>query len=200
MTKSVVSQEVLDLFNVDDNLDSPYKILELNSKITYLNTCKQSPNYIEHIYNDLGHISISNNLHVGFIIAGVSGETLLEFTSSIANISRLTTSRTLSMEDTLYTIYDDIDKKYINQFISIRNEYLKERKNNILNKRTKNDIEIANKFNLFTKAMSFTISMSLDNWKWYLDSKISNDYEIEFKNVCIEIKNILKKTYSDFIN
>lgn len=199
VTRSVTPSAILDLFNIDKELSDAHKLLELNSKITYLTHAQKGKEYVEDIYNNKKHVSISNNFHVGFLVAGASGETLLEFVSSNANIDRLTTSRTKANEDTLYIVEDDLDKEYIKEFIGLRKLYLKDRRGTAPEKLTRDDIERANKFNLFTKALSFTVSMSLDNWLWYLDKKISQDYEYEFKAVCIEIKRILNENFPDFV-
>lgn len=203
-TKSVISPEIIDIFNINPKLSETHNILELNSKITYLNFNKTNDDFVEDIYNNKKHTSISSNLHIGFIIAGVSGETVLEFVSSFANISRETTSRTLANLDTLYVVEDELDIEYARKFLSLRNEYIEKRNNKYIDspssvKEKRNRIERINKFNLFTKALSFTISMSLDNWIWYLDKKINNDYEIEFQKVCLNIYNILKNKYPDFV-
>lgn len=198
-TKSVIPPDILDVFQIDKSSSESHNILELNSKITFMNCNKKDDNYVERLYNDLGHTSISSNFHVGFLVAGVTGETLLEFVSSVANISRLTTSRTMANKDTLYLVEDEIDKLYVEKFIELRRNYLISRSIKNKDPLDKDEIEKRNRFNLFTKVLSFTISMSLDNWKWYLDKKINSDYELEFKKVCIEIRDILIGKYSSFI-
>lgn len=43
--------------------------------------------------------------------------------------------------------------------------------------------------------MSFTISMNLYDWVYYVDKKITQDYEYELKEVCKQIKELIKKEY-----
>lgn len=186
-TENVIPEEVSNLFNLtEDNK----QLAELNARITYMNFNEAKDEYIEGIINGLKHHSILSNITLGFLVVGVKGETLLEFASSSANISRQTTSRTRSADDTLYVVSEG-DIPFIQEYLPIRNAYLKSHKSS----KNKDDIEKRNEFNLFTKAMSFTISMSLYDWIYYIDKKLLQDYEYELKDICRKIKEIIKKEY-----
>lgn len=41
--------------------------------------------------------------------------------------------------------------------------------------------------------MSVTVSMNLYDWGYYVDKKIIQDYEHEFKDICHRIKKIVKQ-------
>ncbi len=186
-TVNVIPEEVRELFNLtDDNK----QLAELNARITYMNFNEPRSGYVEDIINNKKHQSILSNINLGFLIAGVKGETLLEFVSSGANISRQTTSRTRSADDTLYVANED-DIPFIEEYLHLREQYLRVYP---LSK-DKDDIEKRNEFNLFTKAMSFTVSMNLYDWVYYVDKKIIQDYEYEFKDICRRIKALIKKEY-----
>lgn len=186
-TVNLIPTDISSLFNLtDDNK----QLGELNARITFMNFNESREDYIEKIINKFKHHSILSNINLGFLIAGVKGETLLEFASSTANISRQTTSRTRSADDTLY-VASDSDFELINEFLKIRNKYLE---NHPLTT-NKDEIEKRNEFNLFTKAMCFTVSMNLADWIWYIDKKTTQDYEYEFQEICKRIKEIIKKDY-----
>lgn len=186
-TENVIPKEIGELFKLTDNNK---QLSELNARITYMNFNEPRENYIEGIINGAKHYSVLTNISLGFLITGVKGETLLEFASSIANISRQTTSRTKSADDTLY-VASEQDIPFITEFLELRNKYLDEYPTS----KDKDEIEKRNEFNLFTKAMSFTISMNLCDWINYVDRKIIQDYEYEFKSICLKIKNLIKKEY-----
>lgn len=186
-TENVIPIEVADLFNLTDD---DKQLAELNARITYMNFKEPRDGYIENIINNVGHYSVLSNINLGFLVTGVKGETLLEFASSIANISRQTTSRTRSADDTLYVVREE-DIPFVEEYLKIREDYLEQYP---LTK-DKNDIEKRNEFNLFTKAMSFTISMNLADWIYYVDKKIIQDYEYEFKSICMKIKELIKREY-----
>lgn len=186
-TVNLIPDDIASLFNLtDDNK----QLAELNARVTYMNFNESREDYIENIINNYKHYSILSNINLGFLITGVKGETLLEFVSSTANISRQTTSRTRSADDTLYVVSNnDIDS--VNDFLKIRDEYLEKYP---LTK-DKDEIEKRNEFNLFTKAMSFTVSMNLADWICYVDKKINQDYEYEFQEICRRIKELIREEY-----
>ncbi|MCI8461077.1 MAG: hypothetical protein HFE81_06730 [Bacilli bacterium] len=186
-TTNVIPQKISNLFNLtDDNK----QLAELNARITYMNFKSPRENYIEDIVNSIKHHSVLTNITLGFLVTGIKGETLLEFTSSIANISRQTTSRTRTADDTLYVANEE-DIPFVEEYMSLRKAYLEKHS---LSK-DKDGIEKRNEFNLFTKAMSFTISMTLADWIYYVDKKIIEDYEYELKSICMKIKELIKKEY-----
>ena len=186
-TVNVIPEEIGDLFNLTDNNK---QLPELNARITYMNFKEPRDEYIEDIINNIKHHSILSNINLGFLVTGVKGETLLEFASSSANISRQTTSRTRSADDTLYVVSEE-NIPFVDEYLKLREAYLEKYP---LTK-SKDDIEKRNEFNLFTKAMSFTISMNLYDWIYYVDKKIIQDYEYELKIICMKIKELIKKEY-----
>ncbi len=186
-TENVIPEDICKLFKLTDNNK---QLAELNARVTYMNFKEPREKYLENIVNNLHHQSILSNINLGFLVTGVKGETLLEFASGRANISRQTTSRTISADDTLYVARKE-DMEYINEFLKIREEYVKKHASH----NSKDDIEIRNEFNLFTKAMSFTISMNLYDWIYYIDKKINQDYEYELKVICKKIKEVIKSEY-----
>lgn len=186
-TENTIPKDIAKLFNLTEENK---QLAELNARITYMNFNKPREDYVENIINNLKHQSILSNINLGFLITGIKGETLLEFASSRANISRQTTSRTRSADDTLY-VASKSDIPYIKEFLKMRESYLQKYP---LTK-DKDDIEKRNEFNLFTKAMSFTISMNLYDWIYYVDKKIIQDYEYELKNICMKIKKLIKEEY-----
>ena len=186
-TVNVIPDDVVNLFHLtDDNK----RLAELNARVTYMNFKEPREDYIEDIINNIKHQSILNNIYLGFLVAGVKGETLLEFASSSANISRQTTSRTRSADDTLYVVSEE-DTNLVDDFLKTRDAYLEK----YPLEKDKDIIEKRNEFNLFTKAMSFTVSMNLYDWIYYVDKKLIQDYEYEFKSICKKIKELIKQEY-----
>lgn len=186
-TENIIPTDIAKLFNLTEENK---QLAELNARITFMNFKEPREDYVENIINNLKHQSILSNINLGFLITGVKGETLLEFASSSANISRQTTSRTRSADDTLY-VASERNFSYINDFLKLRKSYTD--KYPLTN--DKDDIEKRNEFNLFTKAMSFTISMNLYDWIYYVDKKIIQDYEYELKTICMKIKELIKLEY-----
>ena len=186
-TVNMIPDDIATLFRLtDDNK----QLAELNARITFMNFNDKKEDYVEDIINVKKHQSILSNIHLGFLVAGIKGETLLEFASSSADISRQTTSRTISADDTLYAVSED-DIPYVQEYLKLREKYLEDHPD----KNDKDEIEKRNEFNLFTKAMSFTISMSLYDWVYYVDKKIIQDYEYELKSICLEIRELIRKEY-----
>ena len=186
-TVNLIPPKIKELFNLTDE---EKQLAELNAKITYMNFGKTRDGYIEEIVNDRHEFSVLSNINLGFLVVGVKEETVLEFVSSIADISRQTTSRTRSADDTLYTV-EEPDIQFIDMFLDIRESYLE--KHPLL--KNKDDIEKRNEFNLCQKAMGFTISMNLGNWISYVDRKLIQDYEYEFQSICQKIKELIKQEY-----
>lgn len=192
-TQDFIPDEIAQAFN----LSTEHKVMELNAKLTYLNSKSTSADYVENIFRVRGEKSIANNIHITFLIAGIKEETVLELVSSTANISRQTTSKTKSATDTLYVIQHESDIPYIESFLKLRESW----KSRFGPTREKNyTLERANEFNLCSKAMSITMSMSLQDWSNYLSRKINTGYEYELEKVCIEIRRQLSELYPDFFN
>lgn len=192
-TQDFITDEIAQVFN----LSTEQKGMELNAKLTFLNSKTTSTDYVEKIFRCRGEKSIANDIHIGFIVAGIKEETVLELVSSIANISRQTTSKSKSATDTLYVIQDEADIPYIEEFLKLR-ETWKSRFN--LTRQKDYILERANEFNLCTKAMSIKMSMSLQDWSGYLSRKINTGYEYELERVCIEIRKQLCELYPNFFD
>ncbi len=121
-TENVIPENIASLFNLTTENK---QLAELNARVTYMNFKEARENYIEDIINGVKHYSILTNINLGFLVTGVKGETLLEFTSSIANISRQTTSRTKSADDTLYVVSEE-DIPFVEEYLKLREKYLEE--------------------------------------------------------------------------
>ncbi len=190
-TQDCITDEIAQAFK----LSTKQKGMELNAKLTYLNAKYTNTDYVEKIFRDRGETSITNDIHIGFIIAGIKEETVLELVSSIANISRQTTSRTKSAIDTLYVIQDESDIPYIEEFLKLRETW---KSRFTLTNQKDDTLERCNEFNLCIKAMSIKMSMSLQDWNGYLKRKINTGYEYELERVCIEIYHQLQELYPNF--
>lgn len=119
-TVNMIPESIASLFNLtDDNK----QLAELNARITYMHFKEAKDDYLEEIVNVKKHQSILSNINLGFLVAGVKGETVLEFVSSSANISRQTTSRTISANDTLYVASVE-DIPFIEEYLRLRDNYL----------------------------------------------------------------------------
>lgn len=192
-TIDFIPDEIAETFH----LSTEQKAMELNAKLTYINSKATSADYVENIFRVRGEKSIANNIHITFLIAGIKEETVLELASSTANISRQTTSKTKSATDMLYVIQDESDIPYIEKFLSLRETW--KSRFNLTNKKDYT-LERANEFNLCTKALSITMSMSLQDWSNYLSRKINKGYEYELEMVCIEIRKQLYELYPNFFD
>jgi hypothetical protein len=153
--------------NIDSSRPEFEQSAEFNSRITYLSFKDEASSSLEFnsdMVNRFGHRSVYNDQHVTFLIAGVSLETCLEFVAHReATVARLTSSKTKSQIDTLYRVFSESQKESILKFIEF--------KNNVSNI---GDTEIDNMFNLSSKAISFTITMSIKDWHKTLIGRLSN--------------------------
>jgi hypothetical protein len=172
--------EVLDIMNTNRG---DYELAELNARLNYFLTSDKDESYIKDIIFNKKHMSVLGNVHLSFLIAGVSVDTLVEFTSSKAQMSRISTSTPKFMDETLYSgTVDDVE--FINKFLDLREEY----------KSKGGDTETINMFNLESKSTIFTVDFSLGNWFSYL-TKIESYPEKEFVRVLKRIKNIIDEKY-----
>ena len=156
-------------FNIA-NTNEFESIGEFNARLCYLTFNSNKKTNLTDTIIDLGHLSVFNDIHITFLIAGISDEVTKEFVShNEAKVSRLTSSKTNAQNNTLYRVFGNdnsvsIQKKYINKFISLRQEYVDDQysTHNISNVRE--PIEIINMFNLGTKCSVFTFSMNIKDY------------------------------------
>ena len=173
-TEAINTQPLIN--SLDVNSDPNKSLLDINAKLSYLNFKPTPKDFAEKILIDRKHYNIGGNIHYSFIVAGVSLATLLEFTSSTAQISRVTTSATNAMNKTLY-VGNTKDILAIESFVNLRNAVVD----------CENSIEKNNSYNLETKAVTFTVDYSIGDWLWYIE-KIKTSNEIEFIQVLKEIE------------
>ena len=191
--------------NFDINNQMDYEnVGELNARLCYLSFNKLNNKGRQSNINDrlidLGHLSIYNDIHVTFLIAGISDEILKEFTAhNEAKVSRLTSSKTKAMTNTLYRLMgnkeeQEIQKKYIYKFLELRDQYLKETGKKGCN------VEYKNMFNLGTKCTAFTFSMSIKDYhKLFIGRMGERGNESDVRLMCAKMCNILQKLYPKVI-
>lgn len=175
-----IGSQVLDIMNTNKG---KFELAELNARLNYFLTSEKDESFIEDIIFNKKHMSVLGNVHLSFLVAGASVDTLLEFTSSRAQMSRISTSVPKFMSDTLYSGTEE-DVEYINRFLELREEY----------KANGGDTETINKFNLESKCTIFTVDFSLGDWFYYL-TKIESYPEKEFVEVLKKIKVIIDEKY-----
>lgn len=190
-TTCLIDSQLASLFGLPE--DPAQQIAALGAKVTYMDLKPKSDQYLPKIVNEFGHTSILNSIHVGYLLAGIKGETLLEFASTNANMSRQTTSRTRSAVDTLY-VAPAQDEDFYKQFIELRKLYLQGKESELASK-NKDSLEQVNGFNLFTKAMFCTVSNSLQNWIYFINSRLTQDYEYELVDIAKRIRDDLASRY-----
>jgi len=188
------SKELFQLMNIDTTEDEASQHAEFNSRITYLSfkdEKKSSRKYNDAMINEYGHLSVYNDEYITFLISGVSVETELEFIAhNEATVARLTSSKTNAQNEPLFRVMKDEDtylqKQLINEQIALKNSY----KDNFKNQ------EIFNMNTFGTKAVSFTITMSLKDWHKTMIGRISHHgVELEMIEVMEEVAKKLKKQY-----
>lgn len=170
---------------------------EFNSRLTYLafkDKVEDNSSYISKMIDEFQHRSIFNDEYVTFLIAGCSVETELEFIAhNEATVARLTSSKTNAQNEPLFKLLGTDDemayqKELIYKMLVDKEAY----KGKISN-------EIFNMLNFGTKAVSFTITMSIKDWHKTLIGRLSNHgVESEMLDICESIAHELKKEYSYF--
>lgn len=198
------SGNLFEKFNVinDNILES---IGEFNARLCYLNFKKNSKNITDTII-DLGHLSVYNDIHITFLIAGTSDEIMKEFVAhNEAKVSRLTSSKTTSQNNTLYRVFGnkesiDSQKRFIHKFIDLRNEYVQSVNgtSTLLQPEVSSNIEIQNMFNLGTKCSIFTFSMNIKDYHKLFIGRMpenGNEYDVRLlcKKMCISLHELFPK-------
>ena len=187
------AKELFNLMNIDDNEDQASQHAEFNSRLTYLSfkdEKESSRQYNDDMINKYGHLSVYNDEYITFLVAGCSVETELEFIAhNEATVARLTSSKTNAQNEPLYSIQEgnkEIQKEFIKEQIELKSRY-------------KNLIECKEVFNMMTfgtKAVSFTITMSLKDWHKTLIGRLSHHgVELEMVRIMEDIAKMLKTEY-----
>lgn len=175
------------LMNLDDSRPEYEQHAELNSRITYMsfNDKKNSKEFNEKMVKKLQHLSVYNDHHVTFLLAGISLEACLELTAhNEATIARLTSSKTKAQSDPLFAVNSMNEMRYIDEVCNLRKQHLT------------GDLEQDNSLFPSRKAISMTMTMSLKNWHKTLIGRLShNGVEKEVIKIMTEICNLLNERY-----
>lgn len=180
--------EISKLMNLDDTRPEYELHAEFNSRITYMSFKDEkndSKNYNEKMVKKFQHLSVYNDHHITFLLAGISLEASLELIAhNEATVARLTSSKTKAQTNPLFKINNNKEKDYIKKVLDIRKEYLT------------NDLESDNSLLPGRKAISMTMTMSLKNWYKTLIGRLSNNgVEKEVLDVMTEICILLNNKY-----
>ena len=207
--KSSVTSQASDLFNkmnIDIEQSEAETHAEFNSRLTYLSfkdEKEDATGYHEMMIKTLGHRSIFNDEIVTFLIAGCSIETLIEFMAhNEATIARLTSSKTKSQNKPLYRLRT---KGFSEDFINLQmnmitqNELMREKYESMIDSTNAEESEIFNIQTLGSKAVSFTITMSIKDWHKTLIGRLSNHgVESEMIEILNDITDLLNVEYPNF--
>lgn len=181
--------EIIKNMNISQEQEEYLQNAEFCGRITYLSFLDNqvsTPETFPKKMIELGHLSVFNDIEVSFLIAGVSIETMLEFVAhNEGKIARLTSSKTDAQNECLYNINLKEEKEFLSNL-----EKNKDKMKEILSN------ERINMLSSGTKAVSFTISMSLKDWHKTLIGRLSkNGVETEMLEVCEKIAKKLKEKY-----
>lgn len=189
------ANELFEKLNIESENEFE-SIGEFNARLCYLSF---NTNNLTDTLISLGHLSVYNDIHITFLIVGVSDEVMKEFVShNEAKVSRLTSSKTNKQLETLYRIFGDdksiqIQKEYTQNFIDLRQKYI----SHFDQKKTP---EIANMFNLGTKASAFTFSMNLKDFhKLFIGRMPENGNENDIRLVCKKMCTVLHDLFPKLI-
>lgn len=187
------AKSLFDIMNIDTSNTDTEQHAEFNSRITYMSFKEEksdSRQFNKDMVEKHQHLSVYNDEYVTFLIAGVGVETSLEFIAhNEAKIARLTSSKTKSQDHPLYKVNQknmDSQKELIKEQISLKEKY-----RDIIE-----DREIFNINTFGSKAVSFTITMSLKDWHKTLIGRLSNNgVELEMLEIMEVIAKMLKERY-----
>jgi len=182
-------KKLSDLMNIDTDRPDYEQHGEFNSRITYMSFKEEvndSKTYNEKMVNEHYHLSVYNDHHITFLLAGISLEASLEIIAhNEATVARLTSSKTKAQSNPLF-VSDGSPKqmKYYNEMSNSRA------------KNTTGDLENDNMMFPASKAISMTVTMSLKNWHKTLIGRLSDKgVEEEVIRVMILIRNQLFEKY-----
>jgi thymidylate synthase ThyX len=198
--KSSVTHEAQQLFeamNLDTERPEYEQHAELNSRLTYMSFKAQkesAADYNERMIKEYGHRSVYNDEYVTFLVAGCAVETSLEFVAhNEASIARLTSSKTKAQNDPLFKLLGypqapetiEKQKQLIAQYLEQKDE----------------GNEWTNVLAPGSKAVSFTITMSVKDWHKTLIGRLSeHGVETDMREIMEEIARQLKAHYPVFFN
>jgi thymidylate synthase ThyX len=187
---TVFTDKLFDLVNIDDCRPEYEQNAEFASRLTYLSFRKEENNseeYNRHMVEDLGHLSVYSDYYVTFLIAGVTIETVLELVAHTeAKVSRLTTSKTKAMSETLYRVFGG-EEEAIKKFTDLRDSY---RKSDLFKNR-----EIFNMFNLGTKVSALTFAMNLKDFHKFFIGRLPTNNEVELREIATMMCKQLHELY-----
>ena len=166
-TKSTISSELVETFN----LSPTNEVVDINAKVCYLSTVDGLG---ERVFNGLGHTSVGNHSHIGFLIAGLSERALLDIASSTANVNRMDSLFGNATNQTLYWTESPSEYKCIREFIKLKDK---------LSHNTDKAW-----FNLDSKAMVCTISQSIQDWGYWINRAKNKGSDPELFAIATEIE------------
>jgi hypothetical protein len=201
------SKKIFDSMNIDLLRSESEQHAEFNSRLTYMSFKKDedkidSKQYNNNMVNEFKHLSIYNDEIITFLVAGVAIETELEFIAHTeATVARLTSSKTKAQFEPLYkiiTFNQDEEsiknqKEIIKDYILLKERHIKKYHNYL---KDASSMEIFNVNTIGSKAVSFTITMSLKNWHKTLIGRLSyQGVEIDMLETMEIIATQLQKKY-----
>ncbi len=174
---------------------------EFNARLTYLayptnlESASQSLDYNNKMIHQHNHLSVFNDFYVGFLIAGISDETMKELLAHVEHrASRLTSSKTKAQDSTFYRLQGTSEqmqaqKNFINNFLKLKNQ-IDRSDNNVMT------TEFANMLNLSVKACAFVYTMSLKDLKKMITGRLPEfGNETEIRQVASMMQDELIKNY-----
>lgn len=174
--------EILGSLNIPSKRQEYEQVAELNSRLTYL-SFRDEPDldgkYLKRVAAEAQHLSVFATTYVTFIIAGISLECSMELIAhKEARVARLTSSRTIAMNDTLYSVRGTErerawQKQTIARFLPTRQE------------QDGVSLEITNQANLGSKATALTYTMNLKDFHSLFIGRLPlGGNEEEVREVC----------------
>ncbi|MCB0329275.1 MAG: hypothetical protein KDD70_06420 [Bdellovibrionales bacterium] len=157
---------VASAMKLDPDLSDSEQLAELLTRETYF-TFPDSPGdgaaLLDRVVNKAGHRSVTKVIHPVHLIAGLSVPAAIGVIQAGGAIGRLTTSKTGSMNDTLYCVYGSPkeqtrQQQAIERFLELRGKVEQEHSPRTL---SENGTEFFNIFNLQLKALALVHEMSV---------------------------------------
>jgi len=182
---------IFETFNIDIQRPLYEQNAEFNSRLTFFSFKKDvssSEKFNRDMVEVYKHHSVYGNNYVTFLIAGITIETILELVSTReARVSRLTSSKTKAMSQTLYRIFNENEnqKQAINEFVALKN----------IVKDNFTDQEESNMFNLGLKVGALTFCMNLKDFHTFFIGRMSPNNEKEVIELCELMVNKLRTYY-----
>jgi hypothetical protein len=208
INKTSVTNQAKQLFanlNIDINEDETSQRAEFSSRLTYLSfkdEMSSSADFNDNMVHKFQHLSVYNDEYITFLIAGCSVETELEFIAhNEAKVARLTSSKTRAQDYPLYKLIKTERTENVNAQKELILESIKLKEKFRDQFHSDNEKEIFNVNTFGSKAVSFTITMSLKDWHKTLIGRLSSHgVEYEMLGIMESIANKLKAIYPRVIN